>query len=749
MANQKNAAEGAAKKKGPSRRLLLVGGLAAGGGLAVGFALAPYSRLPAQREMLAREGQTVMSGFLRIGLDDLITVIIPHADMGVGNGTALAQMLAEEMDADWSKVRIERAPGELAFANWALGQGFLRGEMEIPAALAGFSRFATSKLSEQMRLQITGGSTAVRFTGIDGMRPAGAATREMLVKAAAAEWKVPAGEISVKAGIISHASGKSSGFGALAEKAAAFPINASPALKAKKDYTISGQPKPRFDIPAKVDGTAAYSGDVRLPGMVYAAVRAAPTPGGTVKAVKAGDVAKRRGVLQIVESPSAVGVIADNFWRAKEAVNALEIEWAPGANAALSSAATVAKMVEAVKAEKLEKDHSVGDADAALKGAAKVVERAYTVPYLAHVAMEPVGCVAHFSEGGLTVYGAFQDALGAKFYAAKSAGLPPEKVKIVHTEMGGAFGRRGGTLNYVDRAIELARATDKPVNMMFTREEDFTQDYYRNPSAALMKMGLDAQGAPIAWVHQYAERHDPKESTKIAYAIPAQRTSFVTGLNAAPWGPWRSVDHSVHGFFVESFIDEAAHEAGKDPLAFRQAMLKDKPRHVAALNAAAEMANWSAARPARTGLGIAIVESFGTIVAEVAEVSVSPEGAIKVSNVWVAADAGEVVNPDGFAQQMESGVIYGLCAALTGEITFENGQVVQKNFNDHPILLMRETPKIHTRIIESGARMGGAGEPGTPPIAAAVANAVFAATGVRVRDLPLSKADLKAPATPA
>jgi isoquinoline 1-oxidoreductase subunit beta len=740
----------ATKQKGASRRLFIIGGVAVGGGLAIGAALQPYSRLPDQRTALARKDETAISAWLRIGTNDIVTVVVPHADMGVGNGTALAQMLAEELDADWSQVRFERAPGELAFANAALGQSYLRGSVEIPAVFAGTAYFVFTKLAEQMRLQITGGSTAIRLTGIDGMRPAGAAAREMLVKAAANAWGVKRDEVTVKNGIISHPSGKRSGFGQFAEAAAAYPINAKPKLKDRSAYSIVGQAKPRLDVPAKVDGSALYSGDVRLPGMVYGAVQISPVPGGALKSANRGNVEQRRGVIKVVETPDSVGVLADSFWRAKEAAAAIEASFEPGPRGAISSTATIDAMKAAVKTDTLDKDHAIGDADKVIATAAKTIEREYTVPYLAHAQMEPVGCVAQFADGKLTIHGAFQDALGAKFYAAESAGLKPEQVTIVHTEMGGAFGRRGSTLNYVDQAIHLARAADgKPVNFMFTREQDLQQDYYRNASAAFMRAGLDAQGKPTAWIHQYAERHDPKESTKIAYGVPAQRASFAKGLNQAQWGAWRSVDHSIHGFFVESFIDELAHEAGQDPLAYRLALLSEKPRHAAVLQKAAEMARWSEKRPAGTALGIALVESFATVVAEVAEVTVGADGGLKVNHVWVAADPGEVINPNGFAQQMESGVIYGLAAALDEEITFENGAVQQTNFTDYPVVRMAESPRIDVAVIESGARTGGAGEPGTPPIAAAVANAIFAATGQRVRDLPFSKTQLVGPARPA
>lgn len=739
-----------AEQKKPSRRLIILGALAAGGGAAIGFALMPFSRLGEQRALLAKEGEHALLGALRIGADDKITVIIPHADMGVGNGTALAQQLAEELDADWAQIGIERAPGERAFANGALGQAFLRGDATIPAALAGPGWLVTRRIAETMNLQITGGSTAIRFTGMEGMRHAGACARWMLTHAAAKAWKVPAAEISVENGRLKHASGKDSGFGAFAEAALAFDPPARLPFKARADYKIVGQAKPRFDIPAKVTGAAKYSGDLRLPGMVFAALRASPVPGGTLKSVDAAPAKAMRGVVDVITMPGAVAVLADSFWRAKQGVEALDPQWEDGAKGAESSNATLTAMEAAVTGSgDLQKDYAQGDGDKIFASAKTVVERLYTVPYLAHAAMETVGCVAQLKDGGLTIWGAFQDALGAKAQAMKTAGLADEKVKIVHTEMGGAFGRRGSTLDYLDHAIAIAKQTDKPINLIYTREEDMTHDFYRNASAAYMRAVLDKDGRPLAVSHHYAERNDPKESSQFPYAIAAKQAKFVTGLNPAPWGAWRSVDHSVHGFFIESFMDELAVEAKADPMAYRRELLSEEPRFAATLEAVAQMSDWDKAKTDKTaGLGVSVVTSFGTVVAQVARV-VLVDGKPRVTDVWVAADPGLCVNPNGFAQQMESGVIYGLTAALHGEITIEKGRVQQSNFTDYPMVLMADCPKIHVKILESGAATGGAGEPGTPPIAAAVANALFALTGQRARSLPLSKQDWTAALQPA
>lgn len=733
------------KKKGPSRRLLILGGLAAGGGLAIGAALSPFSRIAEQRRLAGRPGETVLLSAVRIAPDGIVTVIYPHADMGTGNGTALAQILADELDADWSKVRIERAPPELAFANGALGQAFLRGDVEIPAAMAGFSWLVTRRVAETMRLQITGGSTAIAMTGMEGMRHAGASARYMLTHAAARAWGAPVGEIVVANGVLSHGSDKSAGFGEFAEASLAFDPPARLPFKTRTAYTQIGTSRQRLDIPAKVTGEAVYSGDIRLPGMVFAAIRACPTPGGTLASVDAAPVENSRGVVKVVSLPNAVAVLADNFWRARKAVEALEPQWTPGAKADLDSVATLAAMSASVNGPALKKDHAKGKASELLEAdGVKVFEQTYTVPYLAHAAMETCGCVAHLSEGRLEIWGAFQDALGARYHAIKVSGLDPDQVVLNHTEMGGAFGRRAFSLDFLDHAIALAQTVDAPVNLVYTREEDMTHDFYRNASVARMRAILGEDGLPTAISHHYAERNDPRDASHFPYSLANVDVKFSEGNNRAPWGAWRSVDHSVQGFFIESFIDELAHEAGLDPYQYRRRLLADDPRALAVLDAAADMAGWTKnAGGAPRALGIAIKKSFGTIVCEIAEVEVGADGAVRVPNVWVAADPGLAVNPDGFVQQMESGVVYGLTAALHGEITFRKGEVVQRNFWDYPMVKMADCPRISVRIVESGARTGGAGEPATPPIAAAVANALFVATGRRVRSLPLSNADMK------
>jgi isoquinoline 1-oxidoreductase beta subunit len=386
--------------------------------------------------------------------------------------------------------------------------------------------------------------------------------------------------------------------------------------------------------------------------------------------------------------------------------------------------------------------------EGALRGAAWQVERRYRVPYLAHATMEPVGCVAHFAGGRLEIHGGFQDGLGARARAAKWAGLPLEKVALHHAAMGGGFGRRGSTLNYLEQAIAIAKQVDAPVSLCWSREQDLTQDNYRNASIARMRAGLDAQRRPVAWLHEFTEKHDPEDATWIAYGIADREARYANGTDPIPFGPWRSVDNSHQAFFIESFIDELAILAKADPFHYRRDLLARAPRHRAVLEAAARMASWGTPLPAGRGRGISLKEAFGTVVAQVAEVSAGEDGRARVHKVWCAADPGEVVHPDGLVAQLEGGIVYGLTAALYGEISIERGRVVEQNLPAYPMLRMADAPAIEVALVPSGAPTGGAGEPGTPPIAAAVANAVFAATGHRVRTLPLRKHDLRAPLEP-
>lgn len=720
-----------------TRRLMIFGGVAAaGGGLAIGYGLMPFNTLERARS-LASKGDAMLAAWVRIAPDNTVTVIVPHSEMGQGVHTALPMMLAEELDADWSLVRMEQAPADMAFANAGLARGYLRGDASIPSWLSGTADFGFRKISEFMNLQITGGSTSVRFTGVDGMRRTGAAARAMLVKAAAQKWNVGEDTIEARKSVLTHKpSGRTMTYGEIASEAASMSVPADLPLKAKKDYTIVGQPIARFDIPAKVNGTARYGFDMRLPDMKYAAIASSPVFGGTLKSVDEKPALQMRGVSQVVKIREAVAVVADNTWRATQALEALAPVWDDGPGAALTSEKIYASMNAALDSGKFTEDSARGDADGTLKAAKKIVEASYRVPFLAHATMETMNCTVHFKDGKLEVWGGFQDGLGAKVAAAKAAGLPVDSVTINHTAMGGGFGRRGNTVDYLLKSIEIAKQVKGPVQVVWSREEDMTQGYYRHASVARLKAALDDSGRITAWLHTFTDKYDPPEAVWVNYDIPNQAVRYVDKVNPIPWGPWRSVDHTQHGFFIETFMDEVAHAAGKDPFEFRRAHLEASPRHKAALELAASMSGWGQPLPEGRARGISIRDAFGTIVAQVAEVSLTSDGYPKVHKVWSAVDPGEVINPATFTAQIQGGAIYGLTAALYGNITIDNGRVVQQNFPDYDMVRMADAPVHEVKVIESGARTGGAGEPGTAPIAAAVGNAIFALTGKRVRELP-------------
>ncbi|MEQ1752615.1 MAG: molybdopterin cofactor-binding domain-containing protein [Micropepsaceae bacterium] len=722
-----------------TRRLMIFGGVAAaGGGLAIGYGLLPYETIDRARKIAGRDGETMLAAWVRIAKDNTITVIVPHSEMGQGVHTSLPMMLAEELDADWNLVRMEQAPADMAFANMGLARGYLRGDTSIPSWLSGAADFGFRKIAEFMNLQITGGSTAIRFTGVDGMRRVGAVARAMLVKAAAAKWGVAESEVDAASSQLSHkASGRTMSFGDIASDAALVSVAADLPLKKKADYKIVGTPIRRFDIPAKVNGSAKYGLDVRLPDLSFAVIASSPVFGGKLKSVDEKPALAMRGVKKVVRLDDAFAVVADNTWRAKEAVAALAPVWDDGPGAAMSSESIYAQLNQALDKGGLTDDHAFGDVDAALKSAGgKIVEASYRVPYLAHATMEVMNCTAHFENGKLSVWGGFQDGLGSKAVAAQAASLPMDAVTLNHTAMGGGFGRRGYTLDYLVKAIGIARQVEGPVQVVWTREEDMTQDYYRHASIARMKACLDEKGNVKAWLHTFTDKYDPPEAVFINYDVPNRAARYAAKVNPIPWGPWRSVDHTQQGFFIETFMDELAHASGKDPYEFRRAHLTNAPRHKAVLELAASMAGWGQALPAGQARGISMREAFGTIVAHVAQISITPDGFPKVLRVWTAVDPGEVINPATFTAQIQGGAIYGLTAALYGNITIEKGRVVQKNFPDYDMVRMADAPVHEVRFIESGARTGGAGEPGTAPIAAAVGNAIFALTGKRIRDLP-------------
>ena len=729
-------------KKKLTRRTIVLGAAAAAGGLAVGYVLTRPARRPTVAKAVAGDGEQVMATWIKLAKDGIVTVYVPASEMGQGVHTSLAMMAAEEMDADWSMVRIEQAPAKAIFANDALAKGYLTNGMIIPAALTGPVDFTFRRLAEFMNLQITGGSTSVRFTGRYGMCLAGAAARDMLMHAAAERWNVPVSECTTTPSQVHHRpSNRSAAYGDLAEAAGKLSAPADLPLKTPKEYRIVGKSTPRNDIPAKVDGSAKFGIDARPDGLLYAAILHAPVWGGQVESYDASAALKRRGVKEVVKLKDAVAVVADNYWRAEQALKDVKVSFTDGGNGKVDSASIFRMHDEAIRTGKGKKDVEKGNANQALSGA-KVIEATYRAPYLAHACMEPMNCTVAPSKDGKTadVWVSTQDNLTAASVIAKTLGIGLEGVTIHPVYLGGGFGRRGPASNdYMLETAAIAKQVGAPVKLVWSREEDIRRDGYRPALTSSFRAALDASGKPVAWSNRYVEKNEPAEAAHIPYAVANQSIRFVECDCHVPTGPWRSVAHSAHTFFTESFVDELAHAAGKDPYAYRRELLADAPRHRRVLDLAAQKAGWSTSPAPGRARGIAIQQAFGSIVCEVAEISLDAQGEVKVERVVAAVDCGPVVNPDNAVQQIEGGIIYGLTAALYGEIGIKDGGAAQSNFTDYRMIGMGQAPVIEVHFAPPDGPYGGLGEPGTPPVAAAVANAVFALTGQRIRELPLAR----------
>jgi isoquinoline 1-oxidoreductase beta subunit len=710
-----------------SRREFLRTGVLAGGGLILGLHL---PRLPAGQPS-DKKGPFALNAFVRVGSDSSVTVVVNHSEMGQGPYTSVPMLVAEELDADWAKVRFEAAPVAAVYNHTIYG------------------------------IQMTGGSSST-WTEWDRVRKAGAAARAMLIAAAAAEWKVEPTACHTEPGHVIHvASGRRVAYGKLAEKAADLQPPQQVKLKDPKDFRLVGKPTRRLDTPDKVNGKAVFGLDVQLPDMLVALVARPPVFGGKVKSFSADKAKAVAGVKHVVQIPRGVAVVADGFWAAKKGREALELVWDDGPLAELDSRTQRDHYTELVNKPGVAARNE-GDAAGALKKAAKTFEAVYDLPYLAHATMEPINCVADVRADRCEVWVGTQFQTGDHHAAAEESGLKPDQVTLHTTLLGGGFGRRAvPDSHFVREAVQISKAVRAPVKVIWTREDDMRGGFYRPRAYHSVRAALDAAGTLLAWEHHVVVQSflvdtpfaglikDGVDETavegakEIPYAIPNIRVEWHQAPGGVPTLWWRSVGHSHSAFVVETLIDELAHDSGKDPVEFRRGLLGKHSRVKRVLELVADKAGWGKPPPEGQGRGIAVHESFGSYVAHVAEVSVSDAGEVRVHRVVAAIDCGPVVNPDTIRAQLEGGTVFGLTAALYGEISFEKGRVKQRSFHDYRLLRINEMPVVEAHIVPSEDKMGGVGEPGVPSVAPALANAIFAACGKRVRRLPIRAADLK------
>ena len=717
----------------PARRAFLKHAGAATLALTIGFEWAGTRRADALTAPPAG-GAFVPNAFLRIDPDGRVTVIAKHLEMGQGAYTGIATIVAEELDADWASIRVESAPADA-------------------------SRYGNAVLGN---LQGTGGSSAMANSWTQ-LREAGAKARAMLVAAAAQEWRVPATELTVEAGVVSHAGGgRKATFGSLAGRAAALPVPATVTLKTPKDFKLIGRVHPRVDIPAKVDGTAQFTLDVAMPGMLVALLARPPRFGATVKSFDGAAAAAVDGVVNVVQVPRGVAVIATGFWAAKRGRDALVIEWDESSAETRSSDDLMAEYRRLADTPGLPARRD-GDAVGAIRDAARKVTASYEFPFLAHAPMEPLDAVVKLTADACEIWAGDQFQTVDQGNAAKTAGLQPQQVRIHTLYAGGSFGRRANPgSDYIVEAVSIAKAhgaDGTPIKLQWTREDDIGGGLYRPMYFHKLEAGLDARGELTGWRHVIVGQSimagtafaaaikdgiDPTSvegAASMAYAVPNVSVDLSTTNTGVPVLWWRVVGSSHTTFAVEAFIDEVARAAGADAFAFRRKLLEHHPRMKAVLELAAEKAGWSGApMPKGRGRGIAVAEAFKTFVAQVVEVTADDAGRIKVDRVVCAVDCGTPINPDVIAAQMEGGIGFGLGAALYGAITLKDGRVEQQNFNAYRVLRMNEMPKIEVHIVPSAEAPTGVGEPGVAPVGPAVANAIFAATGKRMHLLPFPRA---------
>lgn len=694
-----------------TRREFLELGSSATLGLVLGFYLPRHTKptpVPA--------AEVAINAWLRIGTDDTITIIVSESEMGQGVLTSLPMILADELEADWTKVRSEHA-------------------------LADRAKYGR---------QSTGGSTSVR-TDYDGLRKVGAAAREMLISAAATTWNVNRSTCRAENGTVIHGpTGRRLTYGQLAAKAATLPVPETPPLKPASAFRLIGKDTKRLDTRAKVTATATFGIDVTVPGMLIAQVAHPPIFGGKVGRFDATRAKAVPGVRDVIEIPTGIAVVADHFWAATKGRDALVVEWDDAGHGQLSSLRIADMLQQAVTGGA--DARSDGDAEGAITRAAKRVEATYDLPYLAHAPMEPLNCTADVKADRCEVWAPSQSPSGTQDLAREITGLPADKVIVHTTFLGGGFGRRSQT-DFVADAVHTSKALGRPVKVIWSREDDVRGGWYRPVAHNRLAGGLDANGWPVAWVHRIAspsimagfgrplrdgiDGAGVEGAANLPYGIPNIHVTYAAvDLPITLWW-WRSVGSSINGYVTECFLDELAHAGGKDPVELRRRLLADHPRHRRVLDIAAQKSGWGTPLPNGHARGVAVHESFGSIVAEVADVSLQEDGTPRVHHVTCAVDCGQVVNPDIVRAQMESGIVYGLSAALWGAITIENGRAVQGNFDNYRVLRMREMPSIDVTVVAEGDPFGGVGEPGTPPIAPAVCNAMLALTGKPARRLPI------------